>query len=193
MGTIVTGHDTPTTANGFAPPTPEERRVTDALYDRNTTPAPTDASGFYGYPMLTSAIERRGADLWAATGASAADQARLRNDFVDIARTTRLPEPLVAALAEHHINQQLAEARPADDAEAAGLALKTQIAEWNTEARAHLRSAYGAKEAEALLARAQRFVKGHPALSKMLATGGVGSRPDVVQAIVSHVFSNGIR
>jgi hypothetical protein len=66
------GHDrhgprhTPT-ANGFAPPTPEERRVTGSLYDRNTTPAPTDASGFYGYSMLTSAIEHRGAELYACS------------------------------------------------------------------------------------------------------------------------------
>jgi hypothetical protein len=130
----------------------------------------------------------------AATGAPEATQKQTREMFLDIARRTGLPEPLVATLAEHTIDHQLAEARPGNDAEATDEARAAQIADWNTETRDALRATYGgAKEADALLARAQRFVKAHPALDQVLGKGGLGSRPDVVQAIVAHVFSNGIR
>ena len=61
--------------------------------DKAETPAPRDASDFNGYSMLTDAIARRAAELWAQTGAPEATQARMRSLFVGIATHTGLPEP----------------------------------------------------------------------------------------------------
>jgi hypothetical protein len=66
-------------ADGFARSTPEEHRVTDSLYDgdcQSVAPAnpnsPEPADHFYGLSVLTNAIDQRGAELWAETGATEA-------------------------------------------------------------------------------------------------------------------------
>lgn len=58
---------------------------------------------------------------------------------------------------------------------------------WNEEARRTLRETYGQHEAEDLLARADRFVTAHPKLATLMGRHGIGSRPEVVEAIVEHV------
>lgn len=164
------------------------------LYDGNAAlpPAPANAADFYGYSAVANAIDRRGPELWEQSGATAAERQQVRDAFIGIARTTALPEPLVATLAESHINNLLADARPVKNADAAQV-LDQQIAGWNTEARAALRDTFGPNDVEQLLDRTRRFVRAHPALAKVLQQRGLGSRPDIVQGIAAHVFSTGWR
>jgi hypothetical protein len=193
---IVGGNKPPTTADRLAPETPERQRAIDTLYDGNAaqTPASPDGNALYGsFSTVTSPIDGRFSELAIATGATEADQTRLRDEFVGIAKKTGLNEGFVANLAEHHLNNLLADARIEDDPLAAEVALDKQSVEWKNETRARLRNTYGAKDAEDLLARTQKFVKSTPALAKILQKRGLGNRPDVVQAIVSHVFSTGYR
>lgn len=194
MGTLVTGEKNETNKNNddFAPPTAETTRMTESLYDGNTTHGRGDANNFYGHASLVSAIDRRGAELWEKTGTDKSARERVRESFVGIANTTGLPEGLVGTVAEGHIDNLLSKARPSEDADAAQ-ALDEQIARWSIESRALLTSTYGAKDGEAMLARTQKFVRSHPALAKVLQERGLGSRPDIVAGIAAHVFSTGYR
>jgi hypothetical protein len=195
MSTIVTGPTPQRPADDFAPPTAETKQMTDALYNRDKAEPipPADASGFYGLSLLTSALEHGAPELSAATGASQADHARMREEFVTIAKATSLPEPLLVRIADNHRNTLIANARPVEDedADAAQLAKRTQ--EWSEESRTILAQTYGAKDAEQLLARSAAYVKKHPKLAKLLGERGLGSRPDIVTDLVAFVFSNGIR
>ena len=176
------GDDVPSATQKPAPP-PASAGATD---DRET------AHQLYGYSALESAIDQRGEELWSVTGATEAMQRQTRDQFVGIATATGLPEMLVARIAEHYLDAELATFRQ-DDPEAAELALARQIDEWNAELRTDLRARYGAVDAEKLLIRAEKFVKSHPALNGILKQHGLGSRPDLVDGIISHVFSTGYR
>ena len=168
---------------GSAPSAPAPAGATD---DRDT------AHQLFGYSALESAIERRGDELWSVTGVTEAMQRQTRDQFVGIATATSLPEMLVARIAEHYLDGELATFRQ-DDPEADELALARQVDGWNAELCADLRTRYGAADAEKLLVRAEKFVKAHPALNRILKQHGLGSRPDIVEGIVSHVFSTGYR
>jgi hypothetical protein len=175
--------------------TSDDQRALDRLYDGNKaeTPDAGAAQAFYGHSLLKGAIDRRGPELWAETGATQQQQQELRDTFVGIAQRTGLPELLLATIAESHIDHQLADVRPVDDTDAAAQALETQTQEWNVATRAELQNLYGVTEAERLLERTQRFVRGHPVLAKVLRERGLGSRPDVVLGLAAHVFSSGYR
>jgi hypothetical protein len=181
-------------ADGFADrPTPDEQRRIDTLYDGNRADTTVDATGFYGFSTVTSAINGRASDLSVATGATEADIARVRSDFVELAKKSELPEGFVATLAHEHINAQIADARIVEDADAEAHTMAKQIAAWNAETRERLQMRYGPKDAEQLLARAQKFVAAHPTLKTVLQRRGLGSRPEIVEQIIAHVFSKGLR
>jgi hypothetical protein len=191
-GFIVGGDTTPTPpAEGFASPTPEEQRVIRTLYDAESS---TTADKFYGFSSVQQAVDVGWPELSKITGATEADRGRVRGEFVDLAQKSGLPEGLVVTLAQDHLTGQIADAREQrDDPDGAAQRLDQQIAAWNAETRERLTAQYGARDSEQLLARAQRFVKAHPTLERVLRHRGLGSRPDVVEQIVAHVFSNGIR
>jgi DNA polymerase III gamma/tau subunit len=114
---------------------------------------------------------------------------------IGIAQRTALPEGVLTNIAEAHLDTLLADARPlVTDAQvdAEGVRLHEQVAEWDRQVREELRQTYGAKDAEDLLARTQRFVRQHRSLAKILQQRGLGSRPDIVRELVSFVFSNGL-
>lgn len=63
-----------------------------------------------------------------------------------------------------------------------------QMVQRDAEAsREELANTYGVAEVNQLLARAQKFVKQYPALADMLATDGIGVRPEILVPIVKHV------
>jgi hypothetical protein len=180
---------------------PTDPRSTDArqptaaiarrLYDGNAAaPAvPTNPQNFYGYGHVAQAVDTRGAELW-KVGSGARTQAEIRDWFVDVARTG-IPDGIVEKLTSGYIDGELAVMRSEDPA-AAAEALQTRMRADNEQTREALRTTYGAKEGEALLERMQRFVRAHPKLQSVLAAHGLGSRPDIVEGIAAHVFSQGL-
>jgi len=168
--------------------------IVESLYDRSRQPLPAPPKGeFYSYSPAVSVIDRRGPQLWAKTGADTKAQEQLRETFRQIEFATELPSAVMTRIAEGHLDGQLADARMSDDPDADGLALHRRITEGNVELRDRLARTHGAKDAEELLGRAQRFVRSYPALAAILQQHGLGSRADIVEGIVGHVFSTGWR
>lgn len=200
MGTLVTGDGpaaqpvpAPAPDNGFAgKSTPDEQRKLDTLYDGKATYPPMEKNALYGLPLLSTAIDSRGAELWTATGASSAEQRDLREMFVGIATSTHLPESLVASIAESHIDGLLADGRAAAGAVDESAVLNERNATWTTETRAVFTNTYG-RDTEVMLGRVQKFVLAHPPLAEVLKRRGLGSRPDIVLGIAAHVHSTGYR
>src|SRR5207245_1679518 len=126
-------------------------------------------------------------------GTDTAAQLQLHGTFVEIANDTSLPDGLLAVIADRYIDGLLAAKRVSQDPDADAQAVDQQAADWSAETRAALRATYGAKNGEQLLERAQKFVRAHPALAKVLQQRGLGSRPDVVAGIAAHVHSTGYR
>ena len=198
---IVHEEDTHDADTGFAKPTPDQEAVTDVLYDNTerhplapANPAsPEPAERFYGHSQLAQTIDQRGKELWAETGASLAQQKELRNTFVNIARGG-VPEAITALVAAYHLDALLADARLNDDPEGDALKLDKQVLAWSAESREFFAARYGSqKDGEAMLGRVQRYVRAHPAFAKIVQQHGIGSRPDVVEAIADFVFSTGWR
>jgi hypothetical protein len=152
------------------------------LYDGNKATPPVS--------MLGSAIDQRRTELVDA-GLSAAEIQQTRATFIDMAAKGDLDENVVRLIAEHHIGGLISDTRPVEDA--AGPS-DEDIAVWNAQNRANLRIRYGGvTEGDAILDRTRRFVRARPALARVLQAHGLGSRPEIVEALASHVFSNGIR
>ena len=182
MGTIATG-DTPAAGgDGFAPPTTATTKITDALYD---APAP-DPGGFY---RIERAMDLTFNDnltkLADRTGLSLDAQATERSQYADLMRASGLDQNLAVAELLHTAwsDARMADARPGVE-QADVLA---EIAAMNEATRAALREEYGARDAEELLQRTNKFVKQHPKLAAIMKTRGVGSRLDVVTALFDHV------
>jgi hypothetical protein len=191
-GTIVTGPGPARRdSDGFAPVLPDVQRIAGKLYDGNAEAADTGAGvrNFYGFSTVGSSVDSRRQEAWGTAGVDTSGMDAMREQFINIARTTALPETLVAKIADLHIDGELARARPT---EPDPVELDTRIAAWNTEAREQLRATYG-RDAEDMLQRAQAFVRRSPALSRVLNERGLGSHPDIVMDIAAHVFSNAIR
>jgi hypothetical protein len=185
------------------PKTPDQAAA--KLYD-NPTSAPSTpsrpatraagpaATGLYvPGQSLRQHAETRDAELFTKLGMGDGERQRLADTAVTATRSSGLPELLTIKLLDAHIDARLEEARPVDDAAGAEQALGARILANNTESLARLVTTYGnAKEAESVLKRVERFVKASPALAELLASGDVGSRPDIVTAIAAHVWSNGL-
>lgn len=101
----------------------------------------------------------------------------------DIIRGPNLdPYGIGKLLYDHQVDGQVAAARHGEDPE-----LAAKIVAWGEDTRQRLDATYGRGDTDALLARAKKFVAAHPQLSALLGTRGIGSRPEVVTAIVEHV------
>jgi len=181
----------PTPTDGFSMQrTPEEQAPLDALYDGNAAgPPPDEDHLFGGMPLLAGAVDRRRFELLDA-GMSEAEFKQIRADVLGVAKRAGLVEDFAVTIADHVISGQLADARHSDAAEPVS---DEQIAAWNTAIRAQLRYQYGEKDGAQLLERTQRFVRAHPVLAQALQQRGLGSRPEIVEQLVAHVFSNNIR
>lgn len=95
-------------------------------------------------------------------------------------------------LAEAFIDGELATAR-ADDPDAHADALDKRIDVWNEGLRQQPRPTCGDKDGEQLLERTKQFARSHLKLAKVVQAHGIGSRPDIVEAIAHYVFSTGWR
>jgi hypothetical protein len=165
----------------------------------NDTPATTGAhtpvsdaalaQALYGTKEVTDAIESRHTELYEVRGDGDAQRAELASTFTEIAKS--LPVTLTAKLATNYIDAELAEAR-ADDPAVHAAAVDKTITEANRLMRTGLAQTYGVKGAEDLIARTNRFIAASPQLSKVLGKYGLGSRPDLVEDIVHHVYMNGL-
>ena len=71
--------------------------------------------------------------------------------------------------------------------------LSNRIDADSQESRSRIIARYGLKHGAELLERTQRWVRTQPALARMLQQRGLGSKPEIVEKLVAHVFSNGIR
>lgn len=139
--------------------------------------------------IIKQAVESRDAELFEATGATAAQREQIHNTFTELVKAG-LPANLIAKVAEASLDAEIAAARAVDpEAHAAATEKATEAS--NREVRASLQMRYGAKEAERLLARADAFVKQNATLSKILGSHGLGSRPDLVEMVVDHVRKSG--
>jgi hypothetical protein len=168
-------------------------QIAERLYDRNAaTPLPPPEKGdFYSWTPEGAVLDQRGPELFAEAGIDSAAQRQLRDTHRGIRRATGLPDGLIGQIVEGHLDNLLAEARVSEDPDGDAIALDRQIAASNAELRQEFAQRYGAKDGEALLERTRRFVRGHPALAKILQQRGLGSRPEIVRGIAAHIFSTG--
>lgn len=58
---------------------------------------------------------------------------------------------------------------------------------WREESYKGLREEYGQRDAEMWLGRAAKYAREHPKLAAQMQRRGIGSRPEVLKAIVEHV------
>jgi hypothetical protein len=189
------------TPSGRSTPTPHPlAEAAGRLYDGSAAPsampAPTPGADagerLYGHGIVRQHVARLTADLWPTLGVGADAQEEEAQFWEQQARETGLPEGLVMALAEGSIKNRLASARIEDDPEAAETALRQQVVEWQQDVRERLKNTYGARQAEELVERANRFLSQYPKLGERLVDRWLGSRPDIVEAVIAHVFSNGL-
>jgi len=177
-------------------PTAEEQKALDTLYDRNAAqPLPPPAPGeFYSHSVPVALFDQRESELASVVGMPRAERQQLRSTIAEIGKIG-LPDVAVAQIVDAHINSLVAGTRVLTDAEAEAdeVARLQLIQKNNEELREKFAKQYGVKDGEQLLERTQRFVRSHPKLAAILKENGIGSRPEIVEAIAAHVFSNGIR
>lgn len=179
--------------DGFAPTPADEQRTLDNIYDGNKAdPLPPPPKGkFFSYDFGVAAVEQYASRLFTEAGIDTAGQERLKDQARRLPED--LPDGLKATIMEGVAKNRLADARVLDDPDGDETALAQRIAASNTEARDRLVAQYGAADAEELLARAAKFVRSHPPLAAALRERGLGSRVDIVEQLVAHVFSKGYR
>jgi hypothetical protein len=99
-------------------------------------------------------------------------------------------EPYVEGklLYDEFVAAEVADARGEEEPDAA------QVQAWNEETLRELRETYGQQEAEKLLARTKAFVAAAPPrLREILGTRHLGSKPEIVKSLVSHVRASNYR
>jgi hypothetical protein len=189
MGNLIEGLNTDSTsADGFRmKPTADEQAALDLVYD-GPKALPADPGSLYstaGY--LRHTFDTNFRELSDAGVLTPGQQAAERTDYSALIRGTGL-DPLHVGRPLHDLwtAARLAEARgepgPSD----------AQVQTWNEQNLADLRIRYGAAAGDQLLERTRTWVRREPALAKVLKQHGLGSRPDIVEKLVAHVFSNGI-
>lgn len=178
--------------------TADEQKALKTHYDGNAA-QPLSSSGapgeFYSHSVPVALFDQREPELATVVGMPRAERQQLRSTIASIARDTQLPDVAVAKVVDALIDTRVAGTRVLTDAEAEAdeVARLQQIQKNNEELREQFAKHYGAKDGEQLLERTQRFVRSHPKLAAILKENGIGSRPEIVEAIAAHVFSNGIR
>lgn len=136
---------------------------------------------------LREPLRERQSDLVDVLGLTQTQQQARHRDYADLIRRTGL-EPLTVGARLYDLMTD------ADLEDARGTAVDAaQVTAWSEESRRQLRVTYGAKEAEDLLQRVQKFTREHPKLAAIVQRRGIGSRPDVVQLLVDEVRRRGYR
>lgn len=166
-------------------------RTAETLYDR--APLRPVPGQFHTYTLTDGVIQNRGSELWEVTGADTTARQQLVDTFRNMQRDTGLPDGLVADIADGHITGLLTAERIPDDPEGDETAFAQRIEAGNAEIREQLAVTYGRQGGEEILERTRRFVRAHPRLAALMRDHGLGSRPDLVLGIASHVFSKGWR
>jgi hypothetical protein len=174
----------PAAGDSFADqPTAEERRALGVMYD--PAPEPLAPGEFYStQEMLRSCFDRNFLKLSDGGVLTLEQQAAERKEFAGLVRETGLGLAAAELLHDRWTSARLEGARAGGDN---ARELATQIDLDAEASRVALRETWGAKDAADLVQRAKKFATQHPKLNAILNTGGIGSRVDVVQAIVEHV------
>jgi hypothetical protein len=167
-------------------------RIADAIYgpaaqQPNKAATAPGAAGLYPVDVaMESTYAGRADDHRTVLGRSEAERIAHNEAFTeDIVRKPGFdPYGLGKVLHDYDLSAQIADARGEPDIDDA------QLAAWSEETRQKLHGAYdgGPALVDDLLARAQKFTSAHPKLHELLGRRGIGSRPDVVLAIVEHVW-----
>lgn len=176
---MTTQNDNPIAFGAVTPRSAEEDRVAKKFFDKE--PLKVEPGEFFSMEgMLKTTLDQNLTRLGDTLGMSIEEQTVERGEFSDIARRAGLFPGVARAIHDAWTSTRLA--APVDEAEE-----DEQLRQANTETRRALREQWGAKDAEDLLQRAQKFVKQHPKLATILSTGNIGSRKVIVQALVEHV------
>lgn len=175
--------DAPKANDGFATrQTPEEKQVTDSLYDARVHETPDPGSLYSTNAMLRTTFDRNFEKLSNAGVLTLPQQAAERTEFSTLVRQTGLDLSVGILLHDQYTSARLADASDDDGAD-----LVAQIRADSEAARTALREQFGERDAADLMQRAQKFVRQHPQLAAICQTRGIGSKVAVVQAIVEHV------
>ncbi len=147
--------------------------------DTSRQTEPTEQHEFYPVDVaMRPVFEERSAAL-ADLGVSAAERAKLQDTVVDVIRAVGIdPVSVGRPLYNGAVDAVIASAHGEAEPDVQALA---------EASRRELRETYGAADAEDLLARTAAFVKQHPKLEATLGMRGLGSRPEIVRALVEHV------
>ena len=177
------------TDSGHEPPPPiAGERIAAKLYDA-PKPVSVGPGEFYGYSLALDPWDRKAQELQ-DHGVSAAILGSDRDALLKAARAG-VPQTILSVIADVLADTRIAETRPVLDPIAADHERNRRTADWGREAREALRATYGG-DVDDLLARTNRYAQAF-GLSRMLNDTGLGSRPDVVQELVHHVFITGYR
>jgi hypothetical protein len=145
----------------------------------------TAAQKFYE-PVSEDIYRSRDNDLLTVLGYDGAQRAQRAQEFTAMVRDTGMAghHTIASLLYNAGVDAEIAAARGTEEPDDHRL---------SEHARTVLADKYGLVEAEALLARAVKFGGSHPTLKKLLNTRGIGSRPDVVEALVDFVRTKNFR
>jgi hypothetical protein len=161
----------------------DDETPVDATQEIRSANSAVDQSGLY--PIATAlrpAFEQRRRDLFEVVGLTQAQIAEREADHVSMIAEMGLPPFGVGQLLfDASVSADVAERRRPDE--------EVDVQAWNEETRRELRAAYDSNvDIDDLLSRAAAFVSTSPKLGKVLSRRGLGSRPDIVKAIVEHVW-----
>lgn len=163
----------------------QDEQLASKLYANTNAKTPTISSSRSG------AFDGREAELRDVVGLDANARKGVRTELFGMVED--LPDALARTIVDGAISNIVGQARVVDDEEAAEIEIDKRTAAHNTEVRKELADRYGAEQGESLLKRANKFVTARPTLAKRLRERGLGSRPDIVLALVEHVHLTGFR
>lgn len=167
--------------------TPAATPAAAPLHREPAPPSPTLYRNF-----LAGEIERRAPTLYDTIGWTKAEVDDFRTDMQALQTQTGLDDGAMTRIAHAFLDGKTAATRATD--RAAFTAERERQAQEQAQAlRAELRLRHGQAGAEALLARTEGFVKQHAALRETLASFGLWGDPEIAEAILHHVHTQGIR
>ena len=189
-----------------------EKNAADMLYDKTPSPQPPPAHtrliGLGPNPAATDPAASDGLSKFYAPETALRDAFHEQRDTAaDVLGLTQaqaqqrerefLQGVIVGpGLDPHTVGKLLLELKTAADvADARGEEVdEAQVVQWGEAARRAVRQQYAGHgwDIDDLLSRTRKFVASHPALQALLLRHGIGSRKEVVEALVEHVRVNNI-
>ena len=179
------------TSRRVTPPArPAERAPWAGFYKQTPAPPASTTSGpqdilrlFYKPDVaLRTVFQRHRAGLYDA-GVSSTALERHERGFVDVVRTHDFTLEDASKVYNLWAEATMRDFHAPPDV----AAVTEQVRVWDTETRQQLRQVHGPARADALFGEVERFLTSAPALQRILATGGIGIRPEVMQMLVEHV------